>query len=296
MRQIADYHNAAADACLDIVFIGEQMPISLHTHGRFKELVVVFSGQCRHLTATGSYPLKKGDVFLIPEDTPHGYSDVQNVRLVNILYIPDRLRLPEHDIASIPGYHALNSYNPQEKGIQHFGGPLGMGFEALKTIDILAKMIDTEIERKQPGWLFASSGFLMQILCLIARSCLDRLQPAQAGMASLSRVLGHMDAAYPQKLTVSELARMACLSESSFNRLFRRVMGESPTEYLLRLRVDKAAQRLISTDDTVERIAHACGFHDTSHFSRFFKRITGQPPSDFRRQLRRSSTDGASRG
>ncbi len=281
-----NFTNPRPEDCLDIVFINNQDSTAQHTHGRFKELVVVFSGQCRHLTPAGSYPLKKGDVFLIPEDTPHGYADTQKVRLVNILYLPGRLQLPELDIASIPGYHALNTYNPQERGIQHFGGPLGVGFEALKTIDYLAGMIEQELERHQPGYLFAASGFLMQILCVVARACLDRTSPAQTGLASLARALGHMEAAYSSKLTVGELARMACLSESSFNRLFRRVMGESPAEYLLRLRIDKASRQLVATDDTIERVAHACGFHDTSHFSRFFKRIVGQPPSDFRRRSR----------
>lgn len=283
-----NFRNPGPEDCLDIVLINNQEAVGLHNHGHFKELVVVFSGQCRHLTAAGSYTLKKGDVFLIPEDTLHGYADTERVRLVNILYMPERLRLPDLDIANIPGYHALNRYNPQDTGIRHFGGALGVGFEALKTIDYLAQMIEQELDRRQAGYLFAAGGFLMQILCVVARSCLERASPAQAGLANLSRALGHMEEAYASKLTVGELARLACLSESSFNRLFRRVMGESPAEYLLRLRIDKASRRLAATDDTVERVACACGFHDTSHFSRFFKRITGIPPSEFRRRSRLS--------
>lgn len=286
MRQIHNYHVPRPEECLDIVYVNDQTPVSLHTHGKFKELVVVFEGHCQHLTKDGQYPLKKGDVFLIPEDTPHGYADSKGVRLVNILYIPERLHLPEHDIARIPGYHALNTSNPQEQDIQHFGGPLGMGFEALKTIDYLSEMIENELAEKKPGFLYAASGLLMQILCLVARSCLERITPAQAGRASLAQVLGYMEVEYANKLTVTEMAKLACLSESSFHRLFRKVMGESPADYLLRLRVDKAAQQLLSSSATIERVAHDCGFHDTSHFSRFFKRLLGMPPSAFRRQHR----------
>ncbi|HSP42047.1 MAG TPA: helix-turn-helix domain-containing protein [Luteolibacter sp.] len=83
-------------------------------------------------------------------------------------------------------------------------------------------------------------------------------------------------------LRMEELARLTGLSQSQFNRRFKAVLGVSPKEYQLRVRVRTACRLLESTDWTVARIASHCGFHDHSHFTHTFRRQTGQSPGNYR--------------
>ena len=85
-------------------------------------------------------------------------------------------------------------------------------------------------------------------------------------------------------LRMTELARLTGLSPSQFNRRFKTVLGVSPKEYQLRVRMRTACRLLESTDWTVARIAAHCGFHDHSHLSHVFRRQTGQSPGQYRSQ------------
>lgn len=105
----------------------------------------------------------------------------------------------------------------------------------------------------------------------------------QAGSAErFAKVIQHLHARYAEPLTTPDLAAMANLSVSQFERRFRKTFGTSPKQYLLRIRVDAAAKRLAETNDTVSAIAMDCGFHDHAHLSRSFRKLMHRTPTDYR--------------
>lgn len=105
----------------------------------------------------------------------------------------------------------------------------------------------------------------------------------QSGAAdAFAGVIEHLHRHYDESLTTEQLAEMAGLSVSQFERRFRRAFGSSPHQYLMRVRVENAASILIETKQTVAEIAHACGFYDHAHFSRSFRRIMNASPSEYR--------------
>ena len=81
---------------------------------------------------------------------------------------------------------------------------------------------------------------------------------------------------------IAALARESGLSADSFERRFRKALGLTAREFLLRVRVEEAARRLRETDDALARIASECGFYDQSAFTRHFRVITGLTPSAYR--------------
>lgn len=89
-----------------------------------------------------------------------------------------------------------------------------------------------------------------------------------------------------QKVTVTRLARIFGVSEIHVARTFRRHFGCTMGEYLRRLRIERATQRLISSDEPITEIANSCGFTDQSHFTRTFKKVTGTPPARYRAAFR----------
>ncbi len=128
-----------------------------------------------------------------------------------------------------------------------------LGFQALRLLCQLAPLSDFGI------------AFLHQA---------DRLAP----------VLSHIRTHLHQPLTVNALARIAHLSRSRFHTFFQEHMGRPPMDYVKRVRLAEARQRLLTSKDVLYRIAEQTGFANPYHFSREFKRLYRCTPLDFRRQ------------
>jgi AraC-like DNA-binding protein/ligand-binding sensor protein len=87
---------------------------------------------------------------------------------------------------------------------------------------------------------------------------------------------------YTRKLSLQEIADASGLSAPYFSTIFKEEMGENLSNYLNRLRVEKAATMLIETELTLNEIAGACGFEDQSWFSKIFKSFTSLSPGKYR--------------
>jgi AraC-like DNA-binding protein len=86
---------------------------------------------------------------------------------------------------------------------------------------------------------------------------------------------------------LEDAARAAHLSPFYFLRLFQRVLGVTPHQYLLRLRLARAARLLADASLSVTDVALEAGFADLSNFVRTFRRAAGVPPGEFRKRARR---------
>jgi transcriptional regulator GlxA family with amidase domain len=98
----------------------------------------------------------------------------------------------------------------------------------------------------------------------------------------ISRVLRHIEAHATEAIDLTGLAAVACMSKYHFLRCFRRSTGVTPHQYLLGLRLRRAAQRLCSSQDPVSRIAFETGFGDLSTFNASFRAQFGASPGSFR--------------
>jgi AraC-like DNA-binding protein len=91
------------------------------------------------------------------------------------------------------------------------------------------------------------------------------------------------DARYAERVTVADMARAAGLSRAHFSREFKRAFGESPHQYLLTRRLERAAALLRTTDWPVADICFAVGAGSLGSFTTSFSRIFGQSPTAYRR-------------
>jgi two-component system response regulator YesN len=88
--------------------------------------------------------------------------------------------------------------------------------------------------------------------------------------------------AQPQ-LRVSQLAPMVDLSPNYLERLFKKHVGTSITEYSMEMRLLRASELLVTTFHSVKEIRNEVGIPDASNFAHRFKRRFGLPPSKYRK-------------
>ena len=115
-----------------------------------------------------------------------------------------------------------------------------------------------------------------------------RAYDGESGLAvwQLRKVLQHMSKRMPGRVSLRELAGLANLSPSYFNRAFKQSVGVTPYQWQLRARIEGAQEKLLSSDFSLEDIAAATGFGDAVHFGRRFKQIVGVAPAHWRRSHR----------
>jgi AraC family transcriptional regulator len=106
--------------------------------------------------------------------------------------------------------------------------------------------------------------------------------PATGEATRVARALRRLEAHSDQPLTLTELARSAGLSRYHFLRVFKRVTGVTPHQWLLRARLRDAAHRLATSRTPVTDIALDVGFEDLSNFIRTFRAEFGVSPRTYR--------------
>ncbi|HEV2778334.1 MAG TPA: substrate-binding domain-containing protein [Actinophytocola sp.] len=104
---------------------------------------------------------------------------------------------------------------------------------------------------------------------------------ARSGLL-VKHALAYLHQHYHHQITRRQVANAAGMSEDYLSRLFHRELGLSPWDYLNRLRIQQAKERLRDSDDSIQMVARRVGFHDRAYFSRIFRKLTGMPPQAFR--------------
>lgn len=162
--------------------------------------------------------------------------------------------------------------------------------------DRLRALLEHQLEDQQASLLtpVAALGYLQLVL---AEVLLEPAAPASS-RASASPLAERAAALIADHLTEADLGTARIAGELAFNadylgRAFRDTFGETLTDHIQRLRIDRARMLFRSTDRSVERVAAEVGFGDERYFRRIFKRRVGLTPGQFQR-LRPSSHEATS--
>lgn len=107
----------------------------------------------------------------------------------------------------------------------------------------------------------------------------------RGGLATwqLRKVSDHIEQELDGAIRVEDLAELARLSVGHFCRAFKVSTGEAPHAYLIRERLRRAQFLMLETENSLSRIAIACGFTDQAHLTRLFRREVGTTPLAWRR-------------
>lgn len=106
---------------------------------------------------------------------------------------------------------------------------------------------------------------------------------SQTEMDRIRQMLSFIQLRYTEPVSVQQIADSAFISRRECMRSFQRILGTSPIQYVIDLRLRKAKQLLLETDFPVMEIGARCGFPDQSYFTRVFREKTGVSPGKFRK-------------
>jgi AraC-like DNA-binding protein/mannose-6-phosphate isomerase-like protein (cupin superfamily) len=252
-----------------------------HAH-EFAELVIVTGGKCLHITGSDSWELTAGDVFVIAGGSEHEYQNLENLRLVNILYQPNQLKMGLMDLTSVAGYHALFTLQPSRRNRQATKGRLHLNAKEMAPIIGLADRLDHELGAREPGFRFMATATFMQLIGQLSRFYGSSPSPDERALLRIGEALSHLERNIHQEINLEELASIANMSQRSFLRVFQSATGASPLAWVISQRVNRACSLLRRTDRRVTEIAFDVGFNDSNYFTRQFRKITGSSPREYR--------------
>lgn len=145
-----------------------------------------------------------------------------------------------------------------------------------------------ESEANRPGHAFMAASIAQLLVAGILRRAPGNRPAAPQRRdgyrhTRIGQAIAYMRDNLDCELTLAEAANAAGLSPFHFIRAFRAETGQTPHEYLVNLRIERACQLLRDTDRSVTDICFLSGFTSPSHFSSTFRRIVGVSPREYRR-------------
>ncbi len=261
LRQFGYYNYKRADA-----------PLLAHEHGDCMEICFLARGSQCYQVGGEVYDLRGGDVYIVFPGEEHDTLGRPQERGILFWMCIQTRRPPKHflGLQQKPGRELAAELNQLPRRI--FPAPTGT-----KPLleELLACLCNEGLLKQQR----ASMLLLRYVLSLVDASHANAaIEPSQVIQDSV----GYIQRNVQELLRVSELAEQADLSISQFKLRFRREVGLSPYEFVLRKKIEAAAHDLADSSDSITEIALRYGFPSSQHFSTMFKRFTGKRPSDCR--------------
>ena len=145
-----------------------------------------------------------------------------------------------------------------------------------------------EMDARTDGFAFKVIGLAAQFFGTVQQKQYFARQ-AYAGrdtqkIHKLKKVLKYIRDNFANEITLDDMAREADLSTKYFCSFFKSMTGTTPVKYLLTYRIERAARKLLSTDESITQIAYDCGFNDLSYFIKTFKEIKRITPKNYRKK------------
>ncbi len=147
-------------------------------------------------------------------------------------------------------------------------------------------LVESYFTRMHEGWEARHSANYVKSLLYALFDALDREDSIKNYSPTFLRSLEYLDNNYTRSdINIDTLCKSIYVCRSTLQREFLRNLGITPSQYLTKIRMDKALSMLSTGEESVSLVAGACGFSDAKYFARVFKKSFGVSPSETREKL-----------
>lgn len=241
------------------------------------ELAWVEAGSIRYAVGEETITLAAGDAVWIPRGTPHVTSFLGSA-------IAGAVELPAEAVDALARASGVDASRAIAQRIA--GAPVAA----------LGRLVRAECERHEAGHLEAIAAMIRAMAITALRAAPRRPGPLPSIDPRVAAVTALIQRRFAEPLGVDDFARAARSSRFHMSRLFRDALGISPYQYLIRVRVERAAERLRQSDASVTEVALDVGFQDLGRFARAFRAQLGDSPAAYARRARAASRPALAAG
>jgi AraC-like DNA-binding protein len=258
-----------------------------HDHD-FTELTYILSGKGKYFVEGIVYEVEAGDVIICNPGIKHQ----------NILVNPK-----EPTVEFFAGFTDFHFKNMPPNSIVLKDGSyiLHTNTETKQEISRHCYEMIAENEASQVGKYFMLKAHLIQILLLMIRDITEVEDNSQKGCNfesynksyAVKKIINYLNENYENKISLDQIAHNMYLSPVYISKIFKEETGESPINYLIKIRLEKAKDILLTSEGgSIKSIANRVGYDDVYHFSKLFKKYYGISPLYYKKTALEKNTDG----
>ena len=257
---------------------------SRHRHD-FHELTVVLDGTGNYEYQGCTYSINPGDIFITLPGEIHYYSNQRNLSLMNFVWYPEELPILPEKLNDVPGYRTFFKLEPQSRNVFKFSHCMVLSPEQLSTMQIFYRRIEKELSQRSESTPIYVGFLFAELLITVSRFYNEKQKSTKSvnnELQKLDDVLNFLNANIAAPVTRAQAAKVYGSSESTFLRIFKRIMQESYSDYLINLRLQRARNMLLNSNKTLSEISAGCGFCDSNYLCFRFRKKFGESPHQFR--------------
>jgi len=266
-----------------IHFAEHDTDFAMHTHVDFSELVIILGGTAMHVVDNEEFFIKKGDVFVISNETSHSYRDTHDFKLCNIMFLPEKINDNLKDIRKQAGFHALFVIEPYLSHEHQFTSRLSLSPVDFLTANLLIETMMEEYYSHHSGRTDMLYALFTQLAVFLSRKYSFDDTNTPHSLINIASSVSYIETHFTQSISIDELAALSNLSPRHFTRRFKETYGVTPKSYLINLRLDFACHLLQHNRSSITEAALLSGFSDINYFSRIFKKHRHMTPRDYKR-------------
>lgn len=256
---------------------GYKQPPHLHD---FIEFVYIIQGKFVHTVDNMQYPVTKGDLVVINYNQTHSFYSDCNSEHYNILIKPEFINEKIKKQDDVFALLDLSEYGDFKNLIDKKNPVIRFSKEEQKRVEAIIYLLEGEFKNIDCGHQVIIHSCINLLLAIIFRKM---SQPKFVSTEIINKaMLEYIREHCGEKLTIKTLCLKGYYDVSYFSRMFKKYTGVTFTEYLKHIRIERACEMLLTTNDKINDIYTKVGYSDKTKFFKDFKDYTQTTPLKYR--------------
>lgn len=261
-----------------------------HSHD-YMQIWYIGRGCCEHWVEGVRHRLTRGDLFIIPPKLEHQVLELNDAEIISCEFSFDHF-FPQQENRT---YEQLRETAMSLSFVWLFlkdADDVQSQFSLRpETGERVNALMHAMLEEYQNGEIYYEEFLRVQIMELLLVLAREYAQSTRSSAAldtyekykpMVEEAIRYVDAHYNEPLRLEDVCRISMLSKTYFCYLFKLLTQQTLVEYIMNLRIQKAAELLKDPANSITWVGYEVGFNDSTNFSRTFKKIVGISPRTYR--------------